>query len=475
MPKKPIIADAEKYRRVFESLWVLNLLRGMDGSGMYAVPRKEQESVRFAKYPYPVPMVLGTKPVNSILTQVENFWALVGHTRLATRGNPSLANTHPFNNKHITLVHNGLVVGGNGLLGSLDFECDSEWACNLLANHDADHVISRLTGAFTLVWHDKNEDAIKVVRNKERPLHWAQTVDGVTLFASEWPMLQFVRDRFDLKFQNAEKWGGIFEIAEYDLTSFSSDGEVNIKNIKKVVEYPPRNPPWTGSHGGKKSYSAHGWNKAQETDTIHAGKVAIPYLEKVNIKLGSKVRFTGTFLELPQAKSRSGTLSGYMSGMDGLLIEVPGVSGKKYDTNEFFYTATVVGVKVSQDGAITIIGEQLHRSGVPIDETFKGSKEPTVIVTGMDSSWKSWKEYREWFAGVKHVAAEVSTDAAGKDYVQLGGIWISQENADLMAEEGCCACQKVIVKKDYKDSSINGASILCPSCTTSYSLDGIVH
>jgi hypothetical protein len=75
-----------------------------------------------------------------------------------------------------------------------------------------DATVELLHGAFTLVWWDDNQQTINLVRNKERPMKYAYTLDGKALYyASEAWMLTVSAMRCGVKL------GEIFDLPEYKL------------------------------------------------------------------------------------------------------------------------------------------------------------------------------------------------------------------------------------------------------------------
>ncbi len=127
---------------------------------------------------------------------------MIGHTRWATHGVPSVQNTHPhtsFHN-HICLVHNGVIENYKEIKNFLIDEgyhfygeTDSEVVANLLEyyylknkdiNEAIKQVMSKIVGSYAIVFFtDDNEDAIHVFKNAS-PLVIG-IGDGFNLVASD--------------------------------------------------------------------------------------------------------------------------------------------------------------------------------------------------------------------------------------------------------------------------------------------------
>jgi hypothetical protein len=472
LPERP--DDGKGYRYLFENLWILNTLRGTDGSGLFGMPRKGVET-EFVKMPYPAHMALDHKSVKSILNRTPDFWGMVGHTRAATTGGLKVDSTHPFVVDHITLVHNGTVMGGNTLERRWTYDCDSEWVAWLLATRDRDEVLSRLCGAFTLVWHDNKRNTLNLIRNEERPLFIMKTEADNLFFASEHCMLQFVQNRFDMKLKKGNHGDGIHEVPPMSLHMILPNGKIKVKEIKKYVE--PR-PTWTPpERHGDNLTMGYGRVKKQR-QVVLMGKAAEDRLGKVNKKVGSRVEFMGTYLELPSARSKGGALSGYTDDLDPLMCIAHNYAGKKYTTNQYMYSGAIVGASV-EDGETILLLDQIKRTKKEIPEKGKYSKEPTVLVKGSNRSWPSFKDYQEWVAQLRltkqqkrevpAVEKQIETRKPGENtHVNLGGIWLPMEVAREDVENGCHVCLRPIGMAHFDKCSWSNGALLCPDCTLVY-------
>lgn len=129
----------------------------------------------------------------------------VGHNRSATIGGANVDAAHPFQEGPITLVHNGTVNQGEvqEKRAAGKFFNDSHTICHMLSKEDATTVVSKLDGAFALIWHDARDDSLNFVRNAARPLHFAKSKGTDTIyFASEAEMLYWLDRRLTLKLQD---------------------------------------------------------------------------------------------------------------------------------------------------------------------------------------------------------------------------------------------------------------------------------
>lgn len=120
---------------------------------------------------------------------------LVGHTRFATRGNVEDKNAHPFEEGHITLVHNGTLTGVWNLPGGLNYNVDSEAICHSIKIQGIEATSPQLAGAYALVWYDTKKKTLNLLRNDERPLFLVNCDRNVTFFGSEEGMLKWIAER----------------------------------------------------------------------------------------------------------------------------------------------------------------------------------------------------------------------------------------------------------------------------------------
>lgn len=181
---------------------------------------------------------------------------LIGHNRYATAGKVNDANAHPFERGDTCLVHNGSLKTGwrNYLQDSKYTDVDSEAVCYNVHHEGLKATVEKLNGAFMLVSFDKGTQELKLVRNKERPMHFAfhKTRDVVYL-ASEAEMLSLILNRNDIDYHDicSQRDDAIIT---YDMNAKNVKGSISVD--KEVTYYtpPPATPitkrKTTGSYGG---------------------------------------------------------------------------------------------------------------------------------------------------------------------------------------------------------------------------------
>lgn len=187
--------DAEK---AFKMMLVLDVLRGEDSTGIVSVGKYNNAEVRVAKalgHPF---NLFETKPYDKAMAQSHRV--LLGHNRYATSGGISRMSAHPFEFDSVVGVHNGTLTNKHELLDADRFKVDSENLYHVIDKRGADEAIKSAAGAWALVWWDKGEDVLRIIRNKERPLFICESDDGKQIFwASEMWMLYAALGRVGIK------------------------------------------------------------------------------------------------------------------------------------------------------------------------------------------------------------------------------------------------------------------------------------
>jgi Glutamine amidotransferase domain len=178
---------------VFETLLLVDTLRGNDSTGVFLVDNNG--NVDIAKSTDCGATFLKSNEWSDIRKKALRCgFALVGHNRKATRGTITDENAHPFwVEDKLVLVHNGSMWGSHKHLA--DTEVDSHAIAHVLANEpDTEKALQTINAAYALIWYDIQGKKLNVIRNKERPLHHVATTN-TWIMASEDSMLDFATKR----------------------------------------------------------------------------------------------------------------------------------------------------------------------------------------------------------------------------------------------------------------------------------------
>ncbi len=165
----------------FRQMWWATQLRGVDGSGLFQVTGGN--FVDCEKSAFTPDYAMYEKPFAKLLRLTDNAPFTVAHCRAATK-RPAKAdekwlknNAHPFQHKHITLVHNGnfTYVGQDH---NDKHEVDSASFTHAVADLGIDEALLRAYGAYALMFYDKDKETMNVVRNSDRPLYRIEHIQG---------------------------------------------------------------------------------------------------------------------------------------------------------------------------------------------------------------------------------------------------------------------------------------------------------
>jgi len=196
-------------KKVFKDLLIIDTIRGGDSTGFIGVDGDDVVVAKKATDGYAFTnMTMFTKQMSAL----SGATALIGHNRWATKGKVTDGNAHPFKSKDTYLVHNGSLTGtgwsygANSLHNASLTDVDSEAICFNIEHEGIKETVAKLNGAFALVVYNDTLGTVSFLRNKERPLYFAE-VKGhdILLFASEGGMLSLVCEKHDIELRE-EPW-----------------------------------------------------------------------------------------------------------------------------------------------------------------------------------------------------------------------------------------------------------------------------
>lgn len=187
---------------------VVDTLRGEDSTGIfYQTHENSKAPSGYSKAVRDGYSFVNSPNYEAAMKQAQKMRFCIGHNRAATMGSVDTESAHPFREETVTGCHNGTIHGGlNGLPISLaESKAGLDSRCimmNLAASAPEDarkDILSKLDGAFMLVWHDSRDGSLNFARNNTRTFHIAQSYDQETLFfASEAGTLQWLNQRIGL-------------------------------------------------------------------------------------------------------------------------------------------------------------------------------------------------------------------------------------------------------------------------------------
>lgn len=192
-------------KEFFQSLLFHDVVRGHHATGIAAIDTHTKQ-IQIAKAAVPSPLFLDSQESNELFAHKHNFNIYIGHNRYATSGDKTKDEyAHPFHHGDIVGVHNGSLRDQTLLEDHREFVVDSENIFYHMDIHGLDDTLTKLNGAFALVWYDSSDNSLNFIRNSERPLAVAKLSGNVWVWASEIGMLRWLvkRHKF-LKFEQIE-------------------------------------------------------------------------------------------------------------------------------------------------------------------------------------------------------------------------------------------------------------------------------
>lgn len=426
----------------FWNMLVVDSLRGAHSTGAFLVPRdkevNETDIVKVVGNPYEL---LGYSNTYSFLTKMHTKGGVVvGHNRYATRGAVNAKNAHPFDEEHITLVHNGTLTNFDELKKKYpDADVDSQLVAQMFAAEGVEETIQQINGAFVFVWFNKDDGTLNFVRNTQRPLSLALYQNrNFLVFASEASTLRWHEDRHNTKFKS------MWSLPTLEWHKYHKDDVT--PEIIKVKDY------WSRP---VKSYGGYPRNNWEDDDMYAAAPARVQHIQtrgklndRIKLAVGERVSFE---------------VSDYKQNSDGGSFTVYGFNNKYPDV---IFSAYYKGDTDLLYGDTVMEGDVSYISWINPDATVK------PYITN-----ETWHVYV--FGKLKEVDKEEE-----KDEVVEG--WLSFRNNEKMQthryrqllqqqEHTCTWCRDPIYEANVNQQQLytyeNGQTgieetgILCPHCS----------
>jgi glucosamine 6-phosphate synthetase-like amidotransferase/phosphosugar isomerase protein len=266
-------------RNMFRMMLFFDTIRGKDSTGVYRIG-SDGESQTF-KDAVTAERFLDYKTTDKLLTMDAGVTALIGHNRAATVGEVNASNAHPFKVDNITMVHNGTLVNEYELPCYRLYDVDSEMFTAEIADSGIDTTISKVDGAYAIVYHDREDNTLNILRNSERPLHYAvvkpKTYNSAVnpkmtiAIASEAWMITVSAHKCGL-----EVIGEVQEFSEMEhhqvqleyIHSLKSTDQKDVFETKTLVEYKLPKTKYSGYSG----YSSHNGRYTSHSTGVQKSK-----------------------------------------------------------------------------------------------------------------------------------------------------------------------------------------------------------
>jgi predicted glutamine amidotransferase len=186
-------------QKVFKNLLYLDAFRGEDGTGVFGV--NKHGNVTSVKTKDPSGMFVYSPEYSKFENgMMHEYNIVVGHNRKATVGAVRDETAHPFISGNVIMVHNGKMVGHRS---HYQTEVDSEALCKYLEANEENllEALSKLEGAFSVVWYNAQSQKLRFWRNTDRPM-WHAAVGNYLYFSSERSILMAALIRANVSFKD---------------------------------------------------------------------------------------------------------------------------------------------------------------------------------------------------------------------------------------------------------------------------------
>lgn len=397
---------------------IIDILRGTQGTGVFnSLP---QGGYSWAKSEFDGFNFQRTQQYKDNDGSRRRAWATAAHNRAATIGDTTMANAHPFvsddEDKNVVLIHNGTLAHASGLpVSQADCKVDVDShaiAINLgLVSPEkaCDDVVSKINGAFTLIWHDLRDESFNIVRNGQRPLHmgWSDSLDTL-FFISEAEQLRFLNDRIGL---------GIKEMYQPEPGVWMKFKEGSIKPVVRKVPLQPkpakRVANYTANTNNRGSSMGNSSKAVLTSPTVkaqEASKLMEAELNAAGLSGKDILRFTP--IEVIDYKDKS-HLKGVRGFVDSLNMEMTVHGVSKYSCEHNMtkrWAVSPIGVSFVADPTLkrdvaTLLGQIKNIQGDNISEVFhakkpKGAAKPQVWAGDKWVSRNEWLELTEQGCGM---------------------------------------------------------------------------
>lgn len=455
---KTISATRKKW---FQQALYVDRLRGEDATGVCVVPRhftkNTIESPLVYKRALASPDFLPQVQAQKVLKETDDCALAIGHNRWATKGKAGLDdNAHPFCFDDIIMVHNGTLITRNGL-DKWD-DVDSRAIAQQLAITDPTkyaELLSKLDGAFTLVWYNSTTEKVYMSRNNERPLWLATGYDNKTLYyASEPWMLSGLLERAGVKSaidRNDKGYYNLWQMPVDHLYTIDLDGEGVVIDSEKYEPYIAPKGCGTGHNNGYSRTNYSGTSDTHCSAPLKSGEFALikdwQWLrDSVNGKFG---RIVGSEYMHPEIR-----------------IVIPNVEEAAYNA---FYNKGVKLMKKANDDEFLMMAAHIYTIG-----NLSGT-------ANRDTKWLANCSFSSAELALYTDEAENSEDDddqtdGDNDNIpyEINGKTVSKDEWDRATNDGCRMCDSNIWRKERAGvtwiatiKSGNQASYepICPSCS----------
>lgn len=487
---------------LFGRLLYADIVRGEHSTGVYAGfrPYGHDPVLKIRKAAVPADIFLRRKELwgevrehavasktvaNTFTTAYPKF--MVGHNRYATQGAINDENAHPFNHGKITLVHNGTLTDQSLLPDHKRFAVDSENVAWSIDKIGIDETIQKLNGAFTLVWHNSEDNTLNIIRNDERPFHLVETNGGDWFGASEEDMLMWLINRKKFAptvkrhFECEVGVQYIFDVSEG--FKFKEERKHTLPTFRSTYSYSGRTggywyDQWDDDYGygNGRGTSTTSRNQSNRESTSSSSSSVTPdsrykqfndMLEShgIHVKMGEGLRFESfQFDEYPKSLGK-GKMTGFTGSGEYIEVQAHGTN-KDIFVEGAEYTGKIISC-YEQNYILTVIVQDPKAVNADLTLTLgdlvnSAAKETPIPDTGI-----SQQELNDEYYGDE----QDDEDDGNEVEVTLNGeVYSKKEWEGNDSLNTCANCSSPIPFDDVIDTVVDKGAAFCHDCAKHYNL-----
>lgn len=268
----------EREKRMFKMMWLLDVIRGEDSSGLLIVDREDNPTV-VKEVGTPTDLWACDGNVNFNHKGLVKVFpkVLMGHNRAATIGEITKENAHPFEYGDIIGAHNGTLHMWKADLESEGIDVDSKALFNTIDKKGIAHTWKNMYGAAAITYWNTRTNRFHIIRNDLRPLCYAYSQNRKTLFyaSKSWMIVESAKEyKIDLEV-NEDKSPKIYTFTPNKHYTFNvEEFDVNLEETKDLErKYTQSKNTYMGFKALKKPINTDWSANTVKADKSFRGKV----------------------------------------------------------------------------------------------------------------------------------------------------------------------------------------------------------
>lgn len=274
------------WKDVFNELLIVDVVRGPHSTGAGFVGRGDDKFMLARRVGDPFNL-LRSEDYEKAMSLGNPQKVMIGHNRMATIGDKTEENAHPFMFDNVIGAHNGTLdkwclpdLTNHKLYGT-----DSQAIFATINAKGIDAALKEMSGAWALTYFDKRDKTFNMIRNSKRPLSYAYSGDRNTLiWASEPEMIEYVMGRRKKPLAKDETGRNqIFNLPADSLYTWhiptAITGKIETPTFRKI-----EGRAWVTTYSGPFHYGQGKKKTGGHTATNKISSKPVPFEERLDTK-----------------------------------------------------------------------------------------------------------------------------------------------------------------------------------------------